>query len=94
MTVYQLALQLFFIQIVYVYEGIAAALLIWYCIVNQGFGKLTLSPTATEEERTDYERRSRVGKRILGVFFAVILTLIIDLIDLFILDSLRDMFSN
>ncbi|MBO5110512.1 MAG: hypothetical protein J6D21_07330 [Clostridia bacterium] len=91
MTVYQLAIRLRFTYVAIAYEGIAAALLIWYCIVNQGFGRMVLPKNASEADRADYDRRLRLGKRILGVFFAVLLTLIVDLVDLYILDYFREL---
>ena len=93
MTVYQVAIQLSVLWVAYAYEAIAAALIIWYCIVNRGFDKLTVSPAATAEERADIERRILLGKRILGPFFGVLLTIIVDLIDLYLLDTVLALFQ-
>ena len=90
MAVYRTALNLRFLYIDYVYEGIAAVLIVWYAIVNKGLERMVLLPEATEEDKAEFERRNRIGKRILGVFFGVLLTLIVDLVDLYILDYFRD----
>ena len=90
MAVYRTALNLRFLYIDYVYEGIAAVLIVWYAIVNKGLERMVLLPEATEEDKAEFERRTRIGKRILGVFFGVLLTLIVDLVDLYILDYFRD----
>ena len=91
MVLYRVALNFMFFAITYVYEAVAAGLLIWYCLVNQGLGRRELPPDADEAARADHARRLRLGKQILGVFFGVLLTLIIDFIDLYILDYLRQM---
>jgi hypothetical protein len=90
MAAYRTALNLRFLYIDYVYEGIAAVLILWYAVVNKGLERMTLPPNATEEEKADHQRRTVLGKKILGVFFAVVLTLIVDLVDLYILDYFRD----
>ena len=90
MAVYRTALNLRFLYIDYVYEGIAAVLILWYAVINRGMGRPVLPPDATEEEKADHLRRTVLGKKILGVFLAVVLTLIVDLVDLYILDYFRD----
>ena len=94
MTVYQVALRFGSLRILLIYECIGAALLIWYCVVNRGFDKLTVPPGASEELRADIERRIVLGKRILGPFFGVLLTVIVDLIDLYLLDYLRQLIAK
>lgn len=86
--------ELRFFGITFLYQGIAAALLIWYAIVNRGLGKLTLPPDADEEARKDYERRKALGKKILMAFFPFLFTLILDLFDLYVLGPLMDAAKN
>lgn len=86
--------ELRFFAITYIYQGIAAALLIWYAIVNRGLGKQTLPPDADEEVRKDHERRLALGKKILMAFFPFLFTLILDLFDLYILGPLMEAAKN
>lgn len=93
--IYMLTIGYFrFFYITYIYEAIAAALIIWYCVINQGFGKIKIPPNADETTIKDYEHRIVLGKKILTVFFPFLFTIILDLFDLYVIGPLMDAAKN
>ena len=97
-ALYQLMLRLQWIAGTYLYLAAAAALTVAYYIVNRGFGRPVTDADAmpsswSAKEKCDYaafvQKRHESAKKILYWLFPILLTLLLDCIDVFLLDSLR-----
>jgi hypothetical protein len=102
-AVYQLFLRAESMIGTYVYLGAALVLTLAYCIVNRGFGRPISDPAAlpdewSAEEKSAYiadaARRHEIAKKLLYVLFPVVVVLMIDMIQLFVLPSVAAMFGG
>ena len=101
-AVYQLCLHMEWMAGTYVYIAAAAVRAVAYYIVNRGFGQPITDEAAlpeawSAEEKCAYIKDVRArherAKKLLYWLFPIVITLMIDVLDLFVLDSLRGIFT-
>ena len=102
-SVYQLLLRMQWTWGMIVYLLAAAALTVGYFVMNRGFGNPITDPAALPEawsaaEKTEYIARVTAcherAKKLLYWLLPVVLTLMIDVIELFLSDTLRALFGG
>lgn len=100
-AVYRLMLRMQWTWGMIVYLLAAAGLTVAYFIVNRGFGNPITDPAALPEAWSDGEKTEYIAhvtacheraKKLLYWLFPIVVTLMIDVIELFLADSLRGLF--
>jgi len=101
-TVYFLSASRGFDMILVVYTALAAVIAIAYFFYNRGFSGKGVTPemlpdTMTEEEKNafieDSKRRMTRSRWVLTVLFPLILAIALDMIYLFLIPMIKEMFS-
>ena len=101
-AIYQLFLRAGSMIGTYLFIAAALGLTLAYFVINRGFGRPVTDASAlpdewSAKEKEDYiadaKARHERAKVLLYVLFPVIVVLMIDMIDLFVIDSLKSLFA-